>query len=108
VPGPTADGALELTLLPDDRALALPVDWDGGGELALHADLNVHGTWSSKAFMPPGFDWSVFPARVVLTLSYVPHAGQWRLALDDLGGKRLHQPLSARRSACPPAATPSG
>src|SRR5262249_33543163 len=27
--GPTAAGALGLTLLPDDRVLALPVDWDG-------------------------------------------------------------------------------
>jgi len=142
--GPTADGALVLTMLPEDRVLALPIDWDGssfevsavvalrdvqyakglylqmapsdgspgivagvrgtggGGALALETDLNVHGTLSTKVFMAAGFDWSVFPDRVRLTLSYVAHVGQWRMAVHDLGGKQLHQRM-VRSSSRPSA-----
>jgi tetratricopeptide (TPR) repeat protein len=130
--GHTGAGALGLTLLPGDRVLALPVDWDGsslevsavvrlrdvqyakgfqieiarddgrpigaggvvgaggGGVLSLHTELHTDGG-SSRSPAPSPTDWGVFPERVILTLSYVAHIGQWRIALHDLAGKRLDQ-----------------
>jgi tetratricopeptide (TPR) repeat protein len=133
--GPTAAGALGLTLLPGDRVLALPVDWDGssfevsavlalrdvqyakglhieivrgdgrtisfggvsggggGGQLSLYTELVAIDGVSTRPFTPLGIDWSVFPERVALTLSYVDHVGQWQIALRDLAGKRVHQTI---------------
>jgi tetratricopeptide (TPR) repeat protein len=42
---------------------------------------------------PVSVDWSVFPERVRVTLSYVAHVAQWQIALYDLGGKRLHHAI---------------
>ena len=135
--GPTAAGSLGLSLLPGDRALALPVDWDGssfevsvvvalrdvqyakgfdidlarddglwavagsiggiggGGELQLHTYLRPPPDRRMPAglVVPVSVDWSVFPERVRLTLSYVDHVAQWHIALHDLGGKRLHHAI---------------
>jgi tetratricopeptide (TPR) repeat protein len=145
--GRTPDGAIGLTLLPGDRALALPIDWDGssfeasavvalrdvqyakgleielargdglwaasgdiggmggGGELQVHTYLRAppqDGAAPVERAPPPfSVDWSVFPERVRLTLSYVDHVAQWQIALDDLGGKRLHAAII--RSASRPA-----
>jgi tetratricopeptide (TPR) repeat protein len=144
--GSTADGALGLSLLPGDRALALPIEWDGssfevsavvalrdlqyaksfeidlarddglwagaggiggiggGGLLQVHTYLRPPPDRHAPAELvaPLGVDWSVFPERVKLTLSYVAHVAQWEIALYDLGGKRLHHAIV--RSASRPTA----
>ncbi len=144
--GRTADGALGLSLLPGDRALALPIEWDGssfevavvvalrdvqyaksfeidlarddgrwamaggvagiggGGLLQLHTYLRAPPDRQVPAALvaPIGVDWSVFPERVKLTLSYVAHVAQWQIELSDLGGKRLHRAI-VRADSRPPA-----
>jgi tetratricopeptide (TPR) repeat protein len=139
--GLTRDGALGLSLFPGERALALPIDWDGssleisaivalrdvqyskglrvglsrddgppeaagglaglggGGVLELHTLLCIRGDRCSPQSRGHDVDWSVFPERVRLTLSYVAYLGQWQIALDDLAGHRLQRAVvrTARR-----------
>jgi tetratricopeptide (TPR) repeat protein len=140
------NSALGLSLLPGDRALALPIEWDGssfevsavvalrdvqyaksfeidlardeglwagaggiggiggGGLLQVHTYLRSPPDRRAPAELvaPLGVDWSVFPERVRMTLSYVADLAQWQIALHDLGGKRLHHAIV--RSASRPAA----
>jgi len=130
--GRTADGAIRLSLLPEDRALDLPIAWDGssleasavvalrdiqygkgfqiavsqgdepwtgggirggGGGGALF--LGVYA--ASGAMLSAGrpaqtaaVDWSGFPERVRLALSYVAAVNEWQMAVYELSGKRLY------------------
>ena len=63
----------------------------GGGVLSMVADL--HAPVEVRA-TPVPTDWSVLPERLVLTLSYVAHAGQWQVALRDLGGQQLRHVIA--------------
>jgi tetratricopeptide (TPR) repeat protein len=135
--GRTADGALGLSLLPADRGLALPIEWDGssmevsavvalrdvqyaksididlarddgqwavagevgglggGGELQVHAYIRSPPDRRLPAGLvtPFNVDWSVFPERVKVSLSYIDHIAQWQIAIHDLAGKRLHHAM---------------
>src|SRR5262249_30726837 len=79
-----------------------PVGSGGGGELALATELVGLDEVSASPFAPVPIDWGVFPERVVLTLSYVAHVGQWQGGARGLSGEGLHQTIV--RAASRPAA----